>query len=426
MLILYQLLARLIRPFYVKVILKNRITQEKEDGLRVHEKLGTSSIQRPQGLLLWVHAASVGETLSVRKLVSELQERYPHFTILMTTGTRTSSEIVQQKFPDSVLHQYAPLDFQTYVKRFLNFWRPDIALWVESELWPNMLGEIHRRDIPLISINVRFSPKSLKRWRLIPDTFKQIMDNFNHVIVQTKTLEIELKAMGINHVSYFGNLKFATPPLSFDEKMLKTLKSSTKGRPLILAASTHNPEETIFTQAHQKLAKTWPNLLTILVPRHPERSSELQAACQQQGLATQLFSEGCKIQPGTQVFIVDRIGTLGLFYKLCPFAFIGGSLLQRGGHNPIEAAQLGCVPLHGPHIENFQEIYAYFDQYKAVLRIQDEQELLIRLKMLLENPETTKAYQVGGGKALEDQSNILERVVTCLEPHLQIIQGVAA
>jgi 3-deoxy-D-manno-octulosonic-acid transferase len=401
--------------------LSQRIRTGKEDHLRVQEKLGIASTPRPYGKIIWLHAASVGETLSILKLVKILQEKYPHLHLLLTSGTRTSAFIVKSKFPSTVIHQYAPLDFELSVKKFLNYWMPDLAIWIESELWPNTLYELRRRKIPVISLNVRFSPQSLRRWLLMRVFFVQLLSCFTEILVQSKILEDKLRALGLKKVHYPGNLKFTSDPLTHDPREYARLKHQLANRPTWLAASTHPREESIIFQVHQKLKRTFPDLLTIVVPRHPERGQEIQALADLSHLNVDVFAPSLKIAPSTEVLLVNQIGVLGLFYQLCDIVFMGGSF-EAGGHNIIEPAQSKCAIIHGPMMHNFKEVLTHFESFKATLQIKNEHELLMRLKMLLENPDLKQDYINAALNAVTDQQNVLENTLQYLEPYFRKLE----
>lgn len=419
----YRLFSRCVRPLYVNFIMHKRVRIGKEDDLRVQEKLGVSSVPRPQGKLIWIHAASVGETLSILKLVKVLQEKYPTVHLLLTSGTLTSATIVQNKFPKGVIHQYAPLDFEMSVKRFLNYWLPDLAIWVESELWPNTLWELYRRNIPVVSLNVRFSPRSLRRWLFLKVYFIKLLSYFTEILVQSKALEDKLKALGMKKVFYPGNLKFTSDPLAHDEAEYNDLKSQLEGKLVWLAASTHPGEEEIAFKVHKKLKCIFPQLLTIVVPRHPDRGQEIFHIAQAERLQVQHFETKMTLKSDSDILLINRIGVLGLFYRLCDIVFVGGSLVSAGGHNIIEPAQAGCAILHGPMMHNFNEILAHFDNFKATLQVKDEDELVLRLKMLLENPDLKKKYIDAAMLAVADQKPVLNNTLKHLEPYLNKLAG---
>jgi 3-deoxy-D-manno-octulosonic-acid transferase len=400
-----------------------RIRIGKEDDLRVQEKLGIASIPRPKGKMIWIHAASVGETLSILKLVKVLQEKYPHVHLLLTSGTLTSATIVQHKFPKGVIHQYAPIDFEMSVKRFLNYWLPDLAIWVESELWPNTLGELYRRNIPVISLNVRFSPRSLRRWLVMKAYFIRLLSYFTEILVQSKALEEKLRALGIKKVYYPGNLKFTADPLAHDEAEYNNLKSQLESKLIWLAASTHPGEEEIAFKVHKKLKCSFPQLLTIIVPRHPDRGQDIFHLAQLEHIQVQHFETKMVLKPDSEVILINRIGVLGLFYRLCDIVFVGGSLVPAGGHNIIEPAQAGCAILHGPMMHNFNEILVHFDQFKSTLQVKDEDELLLRLKMLLENHDLKKQYIDAAMRAVGEQKTVLNNTLKHLEPYLNKLAG---
>ncbi|MBL6454920.1 3-deoxy-D-manno-octulosonic acid transferase [Belnapia sp. T6] len=347
-------LAAPLLPAY----LRRRLARGKELAGRLEERRGFGAA-RPPGPLVWLHAASVGETLSLLPVVETLA---PRVQILLTTGTVTSAALLERRLPPAlrarVRHRFAPLDVPSWVKRFLDGWRPDVAAFVESELWPNMILAARARSLPLVLLNARLSPRSAQRWRLAPRLGRELMGAFALVLAQSEGDAARLAALGAPEVRVPGNLKEAVPPLPADPAALAALRAAIGGRPVLLGASTHPGEEAILLEAHRLLAGAHPGLLTILAPRHPDRGAEVAALAESLGLAARRRGEGALPEAETAVYVADTLGEMGLFYRLARVALVGGSLVPHGGHNPLEPARLGCPILLGPHTANFADLAA--------------------------------------------------------------------
>jgi 3-deoxy-D-manno-octulosonic-acid transferase len=360
----------------------------------------------------------VGECLSILALTQALQRRYPDHHVLLTTGTRSAALMVERLFPKTVIHQYAPLDHPLGVKRFLNFWLPQAVLWVESDFWPLTLREIQRRHIRLISINTRISKRSLKRWMLLKPVFTFLLKHFDALFVQTHSLKQALEKLGLTKVFSLGNLKFAASPLPVSQEDLKHWKKAVGSRPVWVATSTHPGEEAQVLDVHKALVHELPELLTVIVPRHPDRTPELEILCKAQGMSSLLYQDGPKaLEAKHQVILGDAFGLLGLFYRLCPVAFVGGSWVPWGGHNVIEPAKCGTVVCHGPHMDNFEEVCEAFDQHQALIRVEKTVDMVAVLKNLLTNVESRIPYQEGLRRTLDDQEDALNRLME----HLPVV-----
>ncbi len=330
--------------------LHRRARLGKEEAARLPEREGHGAT-RPAGRLIWLHAASVGESLSILPLIQALAERDPALTILVTTGTVTSARLLPRRLPEAlrgrVLHRYAPLDVPAWVERFLDGWRPDAAGFVESELWPNILGAAHARGIPLALLNARISGRTSRRWaRWAPGFARQLLGRFQLIMPRSAEDAQRLLALGARGLAPPGDLKLAAPPLPADAGALAALRDAIGARPVLLAASTHPGEEAQILNAAEALRRDWPQLLTILAPRHPERGASL-GPWPRRGLGA--------LPDAGPVYLADTMGEMGLLYRVADIAFIGGSLVPHGGQNPLEAARLGCPMILGPHMQNFRE-----------------------------------------------------------------------
>ncbi len=352
-LMLYRAVTTAAAPL-VRICLTRRRRAGKEDEERFAERFGIPSAPRPDGALVWVHAASVGESLSMLSLIARLRRDRPGLAMLVTTGTVSSARIMAERLPAGVVHQYLPVDRVAWVRRFLDHWRPDLVLWVESEFWPNILSEIGARAIPAVLVNARISPKSFAGWRRAAGMIRRLLGNFTFCLAQTADDGDKLIALGAADVRTPGNLKYAADALPVDDAALADLQTAIGDRPRWLAASTHPGEEQVVADVHRRLSARFPNLLTIIVPRHPGRAGAIAADLRHAGFSVALRTEAAA--PDGAFYIADTMGELGLFYRLAPVVFMGGSLVPHGGQNLLEAAKLGCAVIHGPHMVNFRAI----------------------------------------------------------------------
>ncbi|MCB9964412.1 MAG: 3-deoxy-D-manno-octulosonic acid transferase [Rhodospirillales bacterium] len=406
-------------------LLKRRLRKGKEDPLRWREKTGTASAPRPQGPLIWLHAASVGEAQSALILIEKILWHDPDLHVLITSGTVTSARLLSERLPSRALHQFAPLDHPAWVRTFLEHWQPDLALWLESELWPNMLGALSSRKIPVLLLNARLSEASFHSWQRLGGMPRQILQAFSLILCQTETDAVFYRQLGAERVEVSGNIKYSAAPLPYDPQKLAALQKSVGARPLWVYASTHAPEEELAARLHQRLKAEIPDLLTVIVPRHPERGDTLAAQLQNHPDLSLCRRTGQHHLPpeGTDLYLCDTMGELGLFYRLAPLAAIGRSFSADGGggHNPIEAAQLGCAVLHGPHVQNLQEIYDDMAAAGACLPLRDEEEFYQTLRTLLTSPQYLAAAQRRAEAFVAGQQDILNGIWTALLPYLSVL-----
>lgn len=415
MLGLYHMASTALGPA-IRIYLKRRLRRGKEDPLRAGEREGIASRPRPDGGVIWLHAASVGEAISALSLIERLIRDYPAAAVIVTTGTVTSAEIMQKRLPEGAIHQYVPVDRPAWVRRFLDHWRPDVALWMESEFWPNLLRAIAARDIPLILINARISPSSFKGWSRLPRTIARLLSCFTLCLAQSEKDAERLRALGAASVRTPGNLKFAAAPLPVDQGALIVMMDAIGQRPVWLAASTHDGEDQAVIDAHRALAGRHPNLLTIIVPRHPARGPSIEALAASAGLRVALRSAAPAIRPDTEIYIADTVGELGLFYRLSPVAFIGGTLIPHGGQNLLEAAKLGSAVIHGPHMTNFTEIADEMRIAGATETIEDSAGLAPALARLLDDPALHAHRIATASRVAEAKDGILDNVMRELAP----------
>jgi 3-deoxy-D-manno-octulosonic-acid transferase len=412
---LYQLASAAGSPVAPRVLAR-RLTRGKEHPERLSERRGETSLTRPQGPLIWVHGASVGEMLAVVPLIERL--RAEDFAVLVTSGTVTSAALAEQRLPDGAIHQFIPLDAPRFVRRFLDHWRPDLALFVESDLWPNLILSCAERRIPMIVVNGRLSERSFSRWRLVPGAIAALLSRFDLCLTQSAADAERYAQLGAPRVISTGNLKLDVPAPPFDEAALARLQEIIGTRPVVAAASTHPGEETAIITSHRRLRAKFPTLLTIIAPRHPGRGESIAAIANVAGLATALRSHRAQPMPDIGVYVADTLGELGLIYRLAPIVFMGGSLATHGGQNPIEAIRLGAAVVHGPHVWNFAEIYATLDAEHGAIAVADEETLTVRLGEWLAKPAARRAVADAAAGTVERLGGALKRTLAALDPYL--------
>ena len=372
--------------------LAKRLAAGKEDPNRLDERRGIASRARPDGPLMWFHAASVGESLSLLELLRRISEERPDLHFLVTTGTVTSAEIMASRLPPAAFHQFIPLDATAFVKRFLDHWRPDVAVWTESEFWPSLLVETAKRDIPMLLINARISKQSVDRWRFLKGAARALLGLFQHAQVQDEVSAMYLRRLGlpVERTEITGTLKEGAAALPCDEDIRASFVARLGNRPTWLAASTHEGEEEQVLAAHRLALKSNPRLLLILAPRHPDRGDSLAEMLQADGWSYARRAAGELPDKETQVYLADTMGELGLWYRIAPVSFVGGSLMPIGGHNPFEPAALGSAILHGPYITNFVDIYQRLTDVRAA-RLVSRGETLAQAVDDLMNPDKAAA-----------------------------------
>ncbi|MET0156142.1 MAG: glycosyltransferase N-terminal domain-containing protein [Rickettsiales bacterium] len=380
----YALAGQALRPFLLDV-LRRRVARGKEDPARLCERRGVATLSRPAGEVVWIHAASVGESISALPFLEALRRARPHASIVVTTVTRSSADLLKTRLPDYAFHQYMPPDVPSWIERFLRHWRPDALFVLESELWPTTLRLASRR-CPVILLNGRLSDKSYAEWRRFPFAARSVTGRFTRVYVQERRYAGRFAELGARDVRHIGNLKHAAPPLPCDAEELRRVVSATKGRTAWLAASIHPGEEGAVLVAHEALKKEFPDLLTVIAPRHPDFGKKLaENACS--AYKARLRSCGELPDGECEIYVADTIGEMGIFYRAVSLAFIGGSLIPHGGQNPMEAARLGCGVIVGPHTENFSDAVEALRDADAVIAVKDARALAEALRAALNNPE---------------------------------------
>ena len=414
---LYRGATALAAPL-VDLWLARRRASGREDTARFAERHGIAARPRPAGPLVWLHAASVGEAQAILSLVHRLiADEARH--VLVTTGTVTSAALLADRLPARAFHHYVPVDRLPWVRRFLDHWQPDLALWVQSELWPNLVLETSARSIPMAVINGRMSERSMGRWERLPGLIRPMLAAFDLCLAANDDHARRFVALGARDVRMLGNLKFAADPLPVDAGKRAELAAMTAGRPLWLAASTHDGEEQAAFAAHQALSRHISGLLTVVVPRHPDRGGAIARLAAESGLAAARRAAGEPIGADTAVYIADTMGEMGLFYEHAGIVFVGGSIAPRGGHNPIEPALFDCAILHGPDMANNREIAAELAEHRAVRMVADSAALLAALAQLFADRVIRDSMAAAARQVALDNRAVLDRVLDSLAPYLE-------
>jgi 3-deoxy-D-manno-octulosonic-acid transferase len=397
-------------------LLAERLDRGREHPTRLAERRGEADLPRPHGPLVWVHGASVGEMLAVVPLIERINAR--DVSVLVTTGTVTSAALADQRLPAGVLHQFVPLDTPKFVNRFLDHWQPDMALFVESDLWPNLIIASSERKIPLVIVNGRVSERSFSRWRLAPGVIAALLDRFDLCLAQSPDNAQRFSRLGARRVTSTGNLKLDVPAPPADIATLNRFKALIGLRDVVAAASTHPGEETAIIAAHRRLRAKFPTLLTVIAPRHPARGESIAEIGKVAGLSVALRSRGELPRRDVDVYIADTMGELGLVYRIAPIVFVGGSLATHGGQNPIEAIRLGAAVLHGPCVWNFAEIYSTLDKAHGAELVLDDEALTARLAAWLGDPAARAAVVAAAAETMDKLGGALERTLAALDPYL--------
>ncbi|MEL7228405.1 MAG: 3-deoxy-D-manno-octulosonic acid transferase [Pseudomonadota bacterium] len=412
---LYRFVGQALYPFSGP-FLAARARRGKEDPTRKAERYGYASHARPAGPLIWFHAASVGEALAVLPLIGRLEAC--HLTIVLTTGTVTSAQIVQQKLSPRTLHQYVPMDMPKAIARFLDHWQPDLAVFAESELWPNTIEALEERRIPQTLVNGRLSDRSHARWLRNSNLARRIFGGLSLVVAQSEIDAQRFTELGARKVSVSGNLKSDVAVPEYDAQTLAQLHGAIGQRPVWQALSTHEGEEDAIATVHRMVAQHVPDLLTVIVPRHPERREDVLATLAKHQLPVSLHSRQEAITPQTAIYLGDTMGEMGLYLRLGPIAFMGKSLKGEGGQNPIEPALTGTTILSGRHVQNFRETYQALLDNRGARLVLDETMLARTVLHLLKNEGERVAMQRAALQTVANLGGALEKTFTALEPHV--------
>ena len=380
----YKFLTYLFYPF-APIYLYFRKLKKKEDSIRFKEKLSQINIPRGEGFLIWFHVASVGEAMSILPLIEGCIKEEKIDKILLTSITLSSGTILEKRYKQNakVVHQFLPLDVPIFTNKFLNYWKPNLSIFIDSEIWPNLILQISKKKIPLLLINARITDKSFKRWKLILNFAKKIFEKFDLCIVSNKESENFLKILGAKNIKNYGNLKFSQIKTNLNNKLDNSILEKIKNRKIWCAASTHPTEEILCAKSHLKIKKIYSNVLTIIIPRHIDRSEKINAELSNLDLKVALYSKQDQLNEKTDILIVDSYGESLKFYNISKYVFVGKSLIKtlitNSGQNPIEPARLGCKIFHGPNVANFTEVYEYLKNMGITKKVNDSDELSLSL-----------------------------------------------
>ncbi|GAA4110522.1 lipid IV(A) 3-deoxy-D-manno-octulosonic acid transferase [Aminobacter aganoensis] len=400
-----------------------RASKGKEDRNRRRERYGVPSRERPEGPLIWFHAASVGETIAVVPLIEAILGYGIH--VVLTTGTVTSAQVVEERLGDRVIHQYVPLDLKPAVSRFLDHWHPDLAIIAESEIWPMTILELGARRVPQILVNGRLSDRSFASWKRRANIAEALFENMAHVVAQSEVDGERFRALGARPVTVSGNLKVDTAPPPADERALHAVQRQIGRRPTWAAISTHDGEEVMAAEVHAMLRNRHRSLLTIIVPRHPDRAVALMSELTGMGLNVVRRSSGDNISPDTDILLGDTIGEMGLYLRLTEIAFVGRSMTSQGGQNPLEPAMLDTAVLAGRNVQNFRDTYQRLIDRGGAKIVRDRDMLAGAVNFLLGNEIARHDMMAAGAVTVEEMRGALARTLKSLEPfiHPLIVQS---
>ena len=399
----YRILINLIL-FLSPIIILIRLLQKKEDPLRFKEKLGFYSKKKLKGKLIWFHGASVGEILSVIPLIEKLEKNKQIRQILITSNTLSSSKILSRLKLKKTIHQFLPIDTDYNTNKFLSYWDPSIAIFIDSEIWPNMITNIKKKNISLMLINARITKKSFTKWNFFPSSAKKLFQNFDMCLSSSLESKNYLKLLGAKKISYIGNLKFTQSEKTADE-LSSNIKKFFLTRKIWCASSTHELEEKICANIHKKLKIKYKNLLTVIIPRHIHRTKKIIKEIKELNLKIHLHDSRKKIDEETDIYLVNSFGQTQSFFKACKTVFLGGSIIEHGGQNPLEAAKYGCQILHGPNVWNFKEIYNLLEVHGVSNKITTTKQLSLKVEQIFNSKKNSKKLQLKikilGNKILE-------------------------
>lgn len=417
---IYNNLVRILYPIAIRRYIEKRKKIGKEDVKRFNERVGRPTMARPEGRLIWLHGASVGESISMLPLINRLLEIYPDAHVMVTTGTTTSAEVMAKRLPERAFHQYLPIDNPVFSARFVRHWQPNIALWFESEFWPAILSTIKRKNIPLILINGRISNKSFKRWQQFDFIIKEILDCFTACLGQSEEDAYRLRCLGAKDAMCLGNLKYAGLPIPVDEEKKAEILAQINGRQLWLVSSTHDDEEFKIGRFLKDLGKKHEGLLTIIAPRHPNRGKEIQDKLRDEyKLSTALRSAGEPVTAETEVYIADTIGEMGIWYEISPVVFVGGSLVPHGGQNFMEPSRCRDAVIVGPHMHNFTDAMARAKRADGIIQVNDVIDLIDMVDQLLNSKELLEAKRSLAYNWATGEAKVLDGIVEKIQGYME-------
>ena len=417
----YRFFTYLFYPF-APIYLYFRKIRKKEDSISYREKLSKIEISREEGFLIWFHVASVGEAMSILPLIESCMEEKKINQILLTSITLSSGKILKKRFNQNakVIHQFLPLDISVWTSKFLEHWKPNLSIFIDSEIWPNLISQISEKKIPLLLINARITKKSFKRWKLIISFAKKIFEKFDLCIVSNKESENFLKILGAKNIKNYGNLKFSNIKNDLNKKLDSDFFNKIKNRKIWCAASTHPTEEILCAKSHLKIKESYNNILTIIIPRHIDRIEKIRKELSNLNLKIVLYSKLDQIDINTDILLIDTYGEASIFYNISKYVFVGKStiksLIMDSGQNPIEPARLGCKIFHGPNVSNFVEIYEYLRTLGVTKQVNNSNELSISL---IEEFEENKGEKSNIKEEIDNYGqNILNNVIEELKKYI--------
>jgi 3-deoxy-D-manno-octulosonic-acid transferase len=417
----YRFFTYLFYPL-APIYLHYRKIKKKEDSIRYKEKLSKIKIKRGEGFLIWFHVASVGEAMSILPLIDSCIKEKKISRILITSITLSSGKILEKRFKNSpkIDHQFLPLDIISLVNKFLDHWKPNLSIFIDSEVWPNLISKINEKEIPLLLINARITKKSFDRWKFIISFAKQIFEKFDLCIASNKESENFLRILGSKNIKNYGNLKYSNIEDSTKQELDLNFLNTIKHRKIWCAASTHSNEEILCAKTHLKIKENYKDIFTIIVPRHISRVNEINKELSNLNVNVVLSSELSKVNNKTDVLLVNSYGEVRKFYNILKYVFVGKSLVKSlirdGGQNPIEPARLGCKIFHGPYVSNFIEIYKYFSNLGIAKEVNNSNELRVSL---VEEFKINKPKNLEIAKKIEvDGQNILNNVTMEIKKYI--------
>jgi len=410
MFFVYRVLANLIFLFSPLIILI-RLLKKKEHPRRFKEKFSINTRKRISGKLIWFHGASVGEILSIVPLIEKLEKERSINQILVTSNTLGSSSILSNLKLKKTIHQFFPIDTKHHSNKFLNYWKPSVAIFIDSEIWPNMINNIKKKSLSLILINARITDKSFKKWKMFKFSARDIFQKFDMCLSANLKSKNYLKLLGAKKIKYIGNLKFSQTENN-KTSLNKDIINVFKKKKIWCASSTHYNEENICAETHKKLKSKYKNLLTIIIPRHIQRADKIKNKIQRTNLKVHMHDSKKKIDPQTDIYLVNSFGQTKSFFKICKTVFLGGSIIKHGGQNPLEAVRYGCNVIHGPNIWNFEEIYSLLRKYGVSNKIMNSSQLTVKINKIFNTKVNSKNIEIKikklGNKILNSTFNEID------------------
>jgi len=417
LLLIYKILSIVLLPLVILIIFF-RIFQNKEINTRIKERFAFPSVKKPKGKIIWINASSIGEYLATISLIKKIRKIKPKTKILLTTNTKTSALLAEKITDKNIFHQFTPQDNPLVIKKFLNYWKPSLVLWMESEFWPIILDETKKYGVKMILLNGRMSDKSFKNWSYFKFFFKKIISNFSLILTMSRIDKENFKKLGAKNINFIGNLKFCNEEQHYDKLLEKKAKKLIGNRSVWLAASTHHREEMYAATIHCKLKErlNLKNLLTIIVPRNIKRTSKIKKEIKSIVPLTKLF-QSKSIPQNTEIIIDDSIGQLEMWYKNIKTVFLGKSYPPKGGQNPIEPARNGCAIISGK-MSNFQEIENEMLRNKCLINVTNDNEFYSAIANCIQGSVYIKDIRVNAKIYVKSKSFILDKTVKTIQKYL--------